>query len=143
MRIRICIYPTLPPRAGFDPRVIFKQSKAGLNSVFSFSSTVCRTKAKEPSLPYYLQISGGGGEKRGSSLSQKVLYTCKYLFTQPLHHEQDAVRGQFLSGVLTGCQSKAKEPSLPHHSLREKRLVHAFPPRGFAQSKTQTNLSWI
>ena len=33
--------------------VIFKQSTAGTNAEFSFSSTCCLTKAKEPSLPDY------------------------------------------------------------------------------------------
>ena len=37
----------------------FKQSLTGLNSEFSFSYTSCLTKAKEPSLSYYLPIAGG------------------------------------------------------------------------------------
>ena len=37
----------------------FKRSLTGLNSEFSFSLTSCLTKAEEPSLPYYLPISGG------------------------------------------------------------------------------------
>ena len=37
----------------------FKRSLTGLNSEFSFSETSCLTKAKEPSLPYYLPIAGG------------------------------------------------------------------------------------
>ena len=37
---------------------IFKWSLTGLNSEFSFSSTGCRTKVKEFSLPYYLSIAG-------------------------------------------------------------------------------------
>ena len=43
----------LPP-AGYDTRSIFKHSKV----IFSFSKTGCLTKAKEPSLPYYLPIAG-------------------------------------------------------------------------------------
>ena len=34
--IHICIYPTPLPQAGYDTRSIFKQCKAGLNSVFLF-----------------------------------------------------------------------------------------------------------
>ena len=37
---------------------IFQWSTASLNSDFSFSLTCCLTKAKEPSLPYYVHISG-------------------------------------------------------------------------------------
>ena len=37
---------------------IFKQITTGLNSDFSFSKTGCQTKAKEPDLPYYLNIAG-------------------------------------------------------------------------------------
>ena len=37
----------------------FKRSLTGLNSEFSFSKTSRLTKAKEPSLPYYLPIAGG------------------------------------------------------------------------------------
>ena len=37
----------------------FKRSLTGLNSEFSFSKTSCLTKAEEPSLPYYLPITGG------------------------------------------------------------------------------------
>ena len=39
--------PTLPSWRGCDTRSIFKWSKASLNSVFSFSSTGCCTKAKK------------------------------------------------------------------------------------------------
>ena len=35
--MQICIHPALPPHFGCDPRSIFKQSKAGLNSESSFS----------------------------------------------------------------------------------------------------------
>ena len=46
-------------RAGYDTKSIFKRSLTGLNSEFSFSYTSCLTEAKEPSLPYYLPITGG------------------------------------------------------------------------------------
>ena len=36
-----------------------ESEKAGLNSEFSFSLTSCLTKAKEPSLSYYLPIAAG------------------------------------------------------------------------------------
>ena len=52
------IYPTLQPQLEYDTRSIFKQSKAGLNSEFSYSSNGFLIKAKEPSLPYYLLIDG-------------------------------------------------------------------------------------
>ena len=39
-------------------RSIFKRSWTGLNLEFSFSKTSCLSKAKEPSLPYYLPIAG-------------------------------------------------------------------------------------
>ena len=41
-------------QAGCNTRSIFKQSLTGFHSEFSFSSTVCYTKVKESSLPYYL-----------------------------------------------------------------------------------------
>ena len=44
-------------KAECDIRSIFNQSKASLNSAFSFSQTGCLTKAKEPSVPYYLPIA--------------------------------------------------------------------------------------
>ena len=50
----MCIYLTLLPQTGCDMS-IFKLSTAGLNLVSSFS--VCLTKAKEPSLPYYLHVA--------------------------------------------------------------------------------------
>ena len=37
----VCIYLTPSPRAGCDTRLIFKRSKAGRNSEFSFSLTGC------------------------------------------------------------------------------------------------------
>ena len=45
--------------AGYDTRSFFKQSLTGLNSEFSFFKTSCLTKAKEPSMSYYLPIAGG------------------------------------------------------------------------------------
>ena len=47
--------------AGYDTRSISKQSLTSWNLEFSFSWTGCLTKAKEPSLPYYLPIAGGRG----------------------------------------------------------------------------------
>ena len=38
-------------------KVIFKRSKAGLDSEFPFSLIGCQFKAKEPSLLYYLPIA--------------------------------------------------------------------------------------
>ena len=49
--IFVSIYPTTTPQARYDTRSISKQSKAGLNSEFSFSYV------KEQSLPYYLLIT--------------------------------------------------------------------------------------
>ena len=46
-------------RAGYDTRSIFKRSLTGLNSEFSFSLTISLTMAGEPSLSYYLPITGG------------------------------------------------------------------------------------
>ena len=51
-------YPTPFSKEGCDTISIFKQSKAGLNSEFSFSYSGCLTEAKEPSMPYYLLIAG-------------------------------------------------------------------------------------
>ena len=59
---KVCIYPTPPPWVGSDTRSIFKWSTTGLNSDF-FSYTDCLTKAKEPSLLYYLSIDGRGREE--------------------------------------------------------------------------------
>ena len=50
--------PNPSARTGYDTRSIFKRSLTGLNSEFSFSLTSCLTKAKEPSLSYYLPIAG-------------------------------------------------------------------------------------
>ena len=49
----------------------FKQSKASLNSEFSFFKTGCLTKMKEPSLFFCVPIAGWVGvEERGSWFSQ-------------------------------------------------------------------------
>ena len=40
-------------QAGYETKLIFKQSLTGSNSEFSFSQAGCYTKPKEPSLPYY------------------------------------------------------------------------------------------
>ena len=53
---------TLLQWAGFEPRSIFKPSKAGLNLKFSFSLIDCLSKAKEFSMTYYLTIVGGRRE---------------------------------------------------------------------------------
>ena len=42
---------------GHDTRPIFKQSLTGLNSEFSLSQISCLSKAKQPSLLYYLPIA--------------------------------------------------------------------------------------
>ena len=56
--IVVCINSTPSQKARCDTRSIFKQSKVGLNSQFSFSLIGCLTKVKEPNLPYYLYIAG-------------------------------------------------------------------------------------
>ena len=53
----ICIYQPLRTGRIWHKVNFFKRSLTGLNSKFSFS--YCLTKTKEPSLPYYLPISGG------------------------------------------------------------------------------------
>ena len=61
IKILLVILSYLPKpsaRAGYDTGSIFKRSLTGLNSEFSFSLTSCLTKAKEPSLSYYLPIAG-------------------------------------------------------------------------------------
>ena len=57
--LRIIIFTNPSAWAGCDTRSIFKRSLKALNSEFSFSSTICLTKADEPCLPYYLPISWG------------------------------------------------------------------------------------
>ena len=56
---RLILFTNPSTRAGYDTRSIFKRSFTGLNSEFSFSLTCCFTKAEEPSLSYYLPITGG------------------------------------------------------------------------------------
>ena len=60
MMIR-CIYPTPPPRTGFDTRSAFKRSTNHLNSKLSFSLIGCHAKVKGSSFRCYLSIAGGGG----------------------------------------------------------------------------------
>ena len=43
----ICICPALPQWKECDTRLNFKQSKAGLNSGFSFSNTGCLNQAPQ------------------------------------------------------------------------------------------------
>ena len=45
------------PTPGFGPLSYPTLLVEGLNSEFSFSLTGCPTKAREPSLPYYLPIT--------------------------------------------------------------------------------------
>ena len=56
------INSTFLPQRGCDTRSIFKWSKAGLNSKFSFFVTGCLRKAIKPSL-LYLLIAGYREEK--------------------------------------------------------------------------------
>ena len=53
------IFTNPSARAGYDTRSIFMRSLTGLNLEYSFSKTSCLTKAKDPSLSYYLPIAGG------------------------------------------------------------------------------------
>ena len=53
------ILPTPPLGQDMTQGQFFKRSLTGFNSEFSFSLTICLTKAEEPSLPYYLPIDGG------------------------------------------------------------------------------------
>ena len=61
--------------SAYDTRSIFKRSSTGLNSEFSFSLTACYTKAKEPSLPNYLPITGE--RIIGCLLFLRVLILCE------------------------------------------------------------------
>ena len=54
MMMMMMIYLFTNPSA--RPRCNTRSILTGLNSEFSFSQTGCLTKAKEPSLPYYLPI---------------------------------------------------------------------------------------
>ena len=65
--VNLCIYPTPPPQEGFVARSIFERSTTELNLEFSFL-TGCRTKDKEPTLPYYLLVAG---DERGIYASPK------------------------------------------------------------------------
>ena len=56
---KLILFTNPSARAGYDTRSIFKRSWTGLNSDFSFSYTSSLTKAKKPSLSYYLPIAGG------------------------------------------------------------------------------------
>ena len=56
--IYVCISTLLHEQDATQSQ-FFMRSLTGLNSEFSFSLTVCLTKVKEPSLPYYLRIAGG------------------------------------------------------------------------------------
>ena len=80
------------------------------------------------------------------------IYLCNYVyvFTQTLHHWQDVTQGQFLrskaclnsefSISLTGCLSKAKEPSLPYYLLIDEFMPFSG---ALAWFKTQTASSSI
>ena len=72
--IYIYIYTHPFARAGCDSGSIFKRSLTDLNSQFSFSWTGCLTKAKEPSLLYYLPIAQG--RMTGFIPPPKVLVLC-------------------------------------------------------------------
>ena len=67
--------PTPPPGQDRTQGQFFKRSLTGLNSEFSFSYTICLTKAEEPSLPYYLSIAGG--RIIGFIPSLRVLVLCE------------------------------------------------------------------
>ena len=43
---------------GCDTKFIFTWCLTGLNSPFSFSYIICHNKIKEPSLSYYIPITG-------------------------------------------------------------------------------------
>ena len=55
----VCVFTNHSALAGCHSKSIIKQSLTGLNSGFSFSLPSYPTKAKEPSLPYYLAINKG------------------------------------------------------------------------------------
>ena len=57
--MQVYMFINLSARAGGDTRSIFKLIFIDLNSDFSFPWTCCRTKVKEPILPYYLHITKG------------------------------------------------------------------------------------
>ena len=55
--VNVCIYQILLTGRMWH-KINLKRSLTGFNSEFSFSLTGCLTKAKEPSLYYYLTIAG-------------------------------------------------------------------------------------
>ena len=60
LKKNVCIYPTHPLRAGCDTRSVFKESKAGFNFKFSFSSNGYREKAlnfKNPVCPNIFPVT--------------------------------------------------------------------------------------
>ena len=77
--------PTLPPWIGCDTRSILKLSRAGLNSEFSISQSGCLSKAKNPSLPFYLPIAGGRQEQFESFLRAYALSETQTTFVQDLN----------------------------------------------------------
>ena len=78
----------------------FKLSKAGLNSKFSFSS-VCYTKAKELTLPYYLLIVGENPPPWGRCDTRSMLKRSK--------------AGLKFFFLKIGCNTKFKEPNLSYY----------------------------
>ena len=53
----VFIFPKPPPQSRCNSKSIFRESKASLNSEFSFSKTGCLTITKEHSVPYYISIA--------------------------------------------------------------------------------------
>ena len=51
----VYIYPTLNIQSAYNPRSIFKQGTAGMNSEVSFSLPCCQTNAIEPSLDFPIE----------------------------------------------------------------------------------------
>ena len=57
--ISVCVCACQPFRVRrYDTKSIFKGNLAGLNSEFSFSEICWHTKFKQPSLHYYLHLTG-------------------------------------------------------------------------------------
>ena len=56
---QVCIYAITLLLVGSNTRSIFRWNITGLNSKLFFFLTICHTKVKEISLPYYLLIVGG------------------------------------------------------------------------------------
>ena len=63
----MCIYTTTPPWTEFDTRSIFKQSKAVLNSEFSFPRLVAKTSSQSAQL-----YTNSKGEKHIHAFLSKV-----------------------------------------------------------------------